>query len=266
MLTIYATDFTYDGRQLSEWGFVICNFSEGGGAKAAGKGSEITFNMVPVGLGQRYAVTGARFNARLSAGFDICKDPERFDGEEMNIRNEEFRQLSRWLNRRQFLWFRAFDVCDPGTILPWFRATFTLSKIELYGEMVGIHLDMQTDSPFGYGDEIEESFHFTPESMTQIIEDKNEDIGNTWPEIVITCKEGGDLRIVNDMTGDVFLVKNCFVGEQLVQYGDVKIIESRRKIRNLLKLPGSENYVAGNRSKHGGYTYTVDNDGVITLS
>ena len=266
MENIYATDFIYDGRRLSEFGFIVCSFDQSGGAKTAEKGSEVTFQLQPIGLGQRYAVTGTKYDNRLSTSFEICKDPEKFEGLDMNIKNEEFRELSRWLNRRRFLWFHAFDVCEPDVILPWFRAAFTLKRILVGGSTVGIQLDMQTDSPFGYGEEIEESFSFTAENMTNIIVDKNEEVGTTWPEAVIICNESGELKLTNEMTGCIFRVRNCTTGEIVTQYGDTKIIESRKKIRNLLLLPGSEDYVAGASNVHGGWKYTIGDDGSITMS
>jgi len=263
--TIYAIDFEYDGRRLSEFGFIICSFDESGGAKTAEKGTEITFSTAPIDLGQRHAITGARYDTRLSTAFQICKNPELYEGNEMNITNEEFRELSRWLNRRTFLWFHAYDECEPDVILPWFRATFTLRRINIAASTIGIQLDMQTDAPWGYGEAVEEHFYFTSDNMTNIIEDKNEEVGIMLPEITITCNDVGELRLSNELTGCSFRVKNCVAGEVITQYGDARIIESRKRIRNLLSMPGSGDYYPGARTLHGGYAYTVDVNGAITI-
>ena len=166
---------------------------------------------------------------------------------------------------RRFLWFHAFDECEPEAILPWFRATFTLRKITVGGMTAGIQLDMQTDAPWGYGEEIEETFVFTPEALTKVIEDKNEEVGITWPETVITCMDSGELMLMNDMTGCKFRVRNCEHGEVVRLSGDTKIIGSGYGGVNVLKLSGSEHYMDGVSGVHGGYTYTVHDGGVITL-
>lgn len=234
--------------------------------KSAEKGTEIAFSTAPIGLGHRYAVTGTRFDTRLSTSFQICKDPDRYAVEEMNIGSDEFREMSRWLNRRQFLWFHAFDECEPETLLPWFRATFTLRKITLGGATVGVQLDMQTDSPFGFGEEIEESVVFTEDSLTKVIEDKNDEIGITWPEMVITVRDDGDLQITNDMTGCRFRVANCTAGEIIKISGDTKIISSGFEFENLLLMPGSEDYSAGKTGTNDEWGFSVNEAGEITIS
>ena len=263
--TIYAIDFEYDGRRLSEFDFIICSFDENGGARTAEKGTEVTFSTAPIGLGQRHAVTGTRFDTRLSTSFQICKDPEKYNEAEMYITNEEFRELSRWLNRRKFLWFHACDDCEPEIQYPWFRATFSLKRINTGPMTVGIQLDMQTDAPWGYGEEIEEHFVFTPDNMVNIIEDKNEEVGTIWPDMIITCNDDGDLTLTNELTGCVFRIRNCTKNEVVTQYGDIRIIESKKRITNLLKLPGSDDYVAGKDTAKSGHMYHIDSDGVITI-
>ena len=186
--------------------------------------------------------------------------------EEMYVTNEEFRELSRWLSRRKFLWFHAFDECEPDIILPWFHATFNLSKVQSGQRTVGIQLSMQTDSPFGYGEEIEEHFSFTIDNMVNIIEDKNDEVGIIWPEMIVTCNSDGELRLSNELTGCLFRVKNCVADEVLTQYGDTKIIEARKRVRNLIQLPGSADYKSGASSTHGGLRYNVDESGIITIA
>ena len=153
---MYADDFEYDGKHLSDFGFMVCTLGDGGGTETNEKGSEITFHLTPSRGGRRFYSMGSEYETCLSTSFQICKNPEFYRDDEMVITSEEFRSLARWLNRREFLWFHSFDWCEPEKQLPWVRATFTLSKIDFGRETIGIELNMITDSPFGYGEEIEE--------------------------------------------------------------------------------------------------------------
>ena len=98
---MYAYDFEYDGKRLSDFGMIVCNFSSGNGASNADKGSEITFNTVPAEYGKRFFVAGLQYENCLSTSFQICKNPDSFRENELIITNEEFRELSRWLNRKK---------------------------------------------------------------------------------------------------------------------------------------------------------------------
>lgn len=246
---------------MSEFGFIVCEIGSGSGTKTVG-GAEANITTAPIELGYRHAVTGSRFDKTLSATIQICKDPDRFDEDEMAIRPEEFRTLSRWLGRRQFLWFHPIDEEEQT---PWFRATFTVKRVDAGGRTIGVELGMSTDSPFGYGEEIEETYVFTPESMTKVITDKNDEVGIIWPAMDVVCQADGELRITNKMTDCVFRVKNCMSGEVISQSGDTKIISSGMQTENLLNFPGSADYEAGLETPHSGWIYSVQDDGSILL-
>ena len=55
---MYALDFEYDGRYLSDYGFVICNFGGASDMDVVSAGSKITFNSVPMSFGKRISLTG----------------------------------------------------------------------------------------------------------------------------------------------------------------------------------------------------------------
>ena len=216
----------YDGRALSDFGFIICSFEGSSGAAKADTGSEITFTTSPINDGKRVITGGTKYGKCLSTTFQICKDPEAFRESEMEIGSEEFRALSRWLNRRQFLWFKASDWCEPEKARPWVRASFTLSRIDVGGTTVGIELSMKTDSPFCYGDEIVKEFTFAAAGDSIHFKDENDEIGETIPALVVTCGESGDLVLEDDVTGCACTVENCTGGEILTFSGDTKIIET----------------------------------------
>lgn len=242
----------------------MCEIGSSGSVKTYG-GAEVVFSYAPIVLGYRQAITGSRYEKTLSATIQICKDPEKFSEEEMYVRPEEYREIARWLGRRQFLWFHAIDDSEPDRPQPWFRATFTVKRVDAGGRTVGIELNMNTDSPFGYGEEIEENYVFTADNLTKVIEDKNEEPGNIWPEMELVCQTDGSIVLTNKMTKCVFYMKNCVSGELISQSGDTKIIGARMQAVNLLRFPGSSDYEAGKTTEHNGLPYTVNDEGIITI-
>ena len=217
---MYLYDFKYDNHSLSDFGFIVCEI---GFEQKTSRGAEVRFTLAPVQYGRRRVKTGSKYESTLSTSFKICKNPELYCENQMVITTEEFRTLERWLNRREFLWFKSYDCCDPQIEKAWFRASFTLSKYEIGGEAYAIELNMQTDSPFGYGDEINETYHFAA-GDTQVITDQNDEIGVFYPDLTIVCGSNGDLSITNETLGCEFEIKHCTNGEVITQYGEGMVI------------------------------------------
>ena len=227
---MYAYDFEYDGKLLSDFGFVICHFDTNSGTSTADKGSEISFTTASAHSGKRFYKVGTEYKKCLTTTFQIMKNPDLGLDEDEVITADEFRQLSRWLNRREYLWFHAFDWCDPEVFRPWVRASFTLTRIDIGNETVGIELDMETDSPFGYGDEIETEIAFTAGELSQTFYDRNDEIGDCYPELTITCGQAGTLTLEDDVTGCACTIENCVSGEVITLSGETMIISTSNTV------------------------------------
>ena len=223
---MYAYDFEYDGKQLSDFGFMICHFDSSSGVSSADAGSEISFTTASAHSGKRWFKVGSEYKKCLSTTFQICKDPKlHIDGDDV-ITAEEFRQLSRWLNRREFLWFHAYDWCDPEVKRPWVRASMNLERIDVGNETVGVEITVTTDSPFGYGDEITKVLEFTSDALEQTFYDRSDEIGEYYPEMEVEIGAAGTFTLENEMTGCSCEVENCESGETLYFSGESMIIET----------------------------------------
>jgi len=223
---LHAYNFEYDGQLLSDFGFVVCSFGTSSGTENGNSGSEISFETVPVQMGKHFYRTGTSYKSCLSATFQICKNPDLYSEEEMILSEDDFRRLSRWLNRREYLWFHGFDWCTPEVMLPWFRASFTLRRIETDSDTIGVELKMTTDSPFGYGDLVTKTLTFESANDTAAFRDQNDEIGDTYPELTVTCGASGTLTLEDDVTGCLCEVENCVNGETLHFTGETMIIET----------------------------------------
>lgn len=217
-------DFEYDGRYLSEFGFIICDFSHSSGPDSVTAGSNISFNTVSRTDGKKRNLVGTKYGDCISASFDICKNPDEHDDAEMKVTDYEFREMMRWLNRREFLPFQVFDDDDPGKDRCYFNASFNIEKIVMDDTLIGLRLSMETDSPFGYGDKQESTWEIDDNSI--VYTDVSDEIGYIYPELEITCGAAGTLQLNNDRMDTPMIIANCSAGEVISIDGEAQIITS----------------------------------------
>ena len=220
---MYAVDFEYDGLYLSDYGFIVCNFKSASGAETIESGAKITFNTVLRNGGRLHSLASTKYDECIKATFHICKNPDIYD--DMTITAEEYRALARWLNRKEFLKFRPFD--NEKELVPcYYEASFNIDKVKINELLYGIELNMVTNRPFGFGDEVRKVYEFSDISESHILHDISDEIGHLYPTMNITCYEDGDLTISNDMTNCEMTVRNCTDGEIITINGDLHSINS----------------------------------------
>lgn len=220
---MYVCDFEYDGKKLSDLGFIICNFDGSSDFDTSDLGSKIQFNTVSRHRGKIYSLIGAQYDECITATIDICKDPSLYS--DLQITDDELRGLVRWLNRPEFLKFRL--IYDDSDKTPcYYDASFNIEKVMVNGNLYGLELSMETNRPFGYGDEVIEFFDITDVGETFSISDTSDEIGYIYPSLEITCNEAGDLTLSNSTTGSNMVLKNVSVGEVISVKGAEQIISS----------------------------------------
>ena len=228
-----AVDFEYDGQYLSDYGFIICDFDERSGVDTVSAGSVITFNKVSLNSGKKHSLTSTKYDECLTTIFDICKNPEIYSPDEMEITIDECRELMRWLNRRQFLKFQIYDK-DRDLETCYYDVSFNIEKIKISERVYGLRLTMETNRPFGYGMEQETTLSFEAEEE-KVFVDFSDEIGVLYPKIQITCKDDGDLHVYNNLFDSEMVIKNCTNGEKIFIDTEHQIIYSSivdRKIFN----------------------------------
>ena len=101
-----AYDFEADGIKLSDKGFIICYFGSKG-LDTVSNGSQITFNRVSALGGARHRLTSTEYEDCLETTIQICKNS--CSGNDMEISASDFRELTRWLNRKKFVKLKILD-------------------------------------------------------------------------------------------------------------------------------------------------------------
>lgn len=214
-------DFEYDGRCLSDFGFIICSFDDNSGVITESAGSEITFNKVSRNGGKRYSLSSTQYDGCVEATFSICKNPCLFD--DMAITDDEYRLLVRWLNREEFRKFRLI-IDDPSYTQRYYNGSFNISKVKVADILYGLELTLETDKPFAYAARKTITLDFSDTSASNVVTDTSDKIGYIYPDITITCASSGDLAIYNKTLDSATVVKNCTAGEVITMNGDTLII------------------------------------------
>ena len=204
-----SIDFRYDGRLLSDFGLMVCDFNGGNGIDTVSNGSEIKFNTVPIMHGKKHLLTSSEYEDCLQSEFDICV--KLCDTDDMVISVEKQRELMRWLNRRTFHKFEITDDIEYNNI--YFMGSFNVEKVEFNKDVIGFHLTLITDKPFGYQEDIKKIFKVNDTTKIYPMIDESDEIGYLYLDATIKCLQAGNLIITNQFNGDVTQIKNCAKNE-----------------------------------------------------
>lgn len=232
---------------LSDYGFIICNFDYGSGATEVSPGATITFSKKSRNNGRRFEKIGATYDECILFSLDICKNPDTHSPEEMEISRSEFEDIGRWLNRREFLRFMIIEdnEADKDSQTCYYNASFNITKLTINETLYGIRLNAETDSPFGYGQEISQTWSIK-ESCEKVLYDRSGDIGYIYPKVEITSGIDGNIVLENEMTGCKTIIKGCTVGEKIELSGDTLIITTDSTTHKIYNDFNYEFFTIGN--------------------
>lgn len=226
-----AYDFEFDGRCLSTFGMIICNFGSKG-LDTVSNGSEITFNTVSVQGGSKHELVSTEYEDCLETTIQICKNS--CSGGVMEITSHEFRELTRWLNRKKFL---KFKILDEDYYDLYFEASFNISRIEFNGILYGLELSVRTNTPFAFKEPRIITINNTAENIADnkkhSIFDVSHEEGYIYPYTKITILEDGDLEIYNALEDRKTCVPNCVAGEVItMKYPIIQTSEESHEIQD----------------------------------
>ena len=200
-------DFEYDGITLSDMGYILCEFNFND-MKTISNGSQITFNTVKTQHGQEYKLSSVEYDECISSKFEICKNPCDDNNEEIDIL--ELRNLTRWLNRKNYHKFKL--LCDEYLDI-YFEASFNISKIEIGGKICGLELQMNTNRPFALHEPIVTKITNNVSDGKFSINNISDEEGSIDTKVELKILQDGDITIINEFNGDRTHISNCKAGE-----------------------------------------------------
>lgn len=220
---MYATDFIYDGINLSDFGCIICEFDSSGGVNEVASGVPLTIKTVARNKGNRWSIADTGYDSSLEITFDICKDPCVFEPDEMTFDDELYLNLVRWLVREDFL--ETVFIDDRQLVRRHYNGTFNVTKLTIADEICGLRVVFTTDKPYAFGDEISDSHRYASDGTWNFF-DKSFIICTTKPKVKIKCRASGNLTISNSFTGSTVVIKGVTNGETIEMDGEAMTITS----------------------------------------
>lgn len=220
-----AIDFEFNNKRLSDFGFIIANFGSKG--LEIVDGAEITFNTIPVCDGSMNYLVSTKYENCLGTTIQVCKYSCSTDVQE--ISSSEFREISKWLNRKKFLKFKILD--EEHIDLYYNASVASIGRIELDGRLMGLELNIVTNSPHA----LKEPRVITIKNLTvdgkHSINDTSYEEGYIYPYIEITINEDGNLNIHNAIEDRDTYIANCVSGEVITM--DYPVIQSSVSSHNI---------------------------------
>lgn len=220
-----ASDFEYAGKNLSDFGFVVCNFGSKG-LETKVNGGQSTFNTVSTLNGKKFELVNVEYEDCASNVIQICKTP--CFGDVMEISSTELNNLTRWLCRNSF---QKLKILDEHYLDLYFEARFKVSKIELDGILVGLELEIETNAPYAFKDPQIITIKNTEIKGKHAINDMSQEEGFIYPYTEITVNQDGLLRIHNLLEDRITEINNCVAGDIITM--DYPIISSSRSTHNI---------------------------------
>ena len=206
-------DFIFDGVALSDLGYVI---AYDGLVSENAVVSNMTYNTIKPALYDVSRKVGHLYDANLTTTFNIIKNPCIFT-DTFYMNNDEISELTKWLVRKQYKYFRFVDEEDM-TDEVWFRVQNTVEKIREGEYIIGLAITVNANAPYGFTREIIDSWTGTSHDI--IVHSDEE--GYIYPTITIIPHSSGNLNLWNksDVESRHSIIKNVVAGEIITMYGD----------------------------------------------
>lgn len=195
-----ADDFEYDGIVASDFGLVVCciNTVKGDASVVIGE-TALNFNQVPVRNGEYYLFSNTTYDAPLEVTFEVCK-LDYFTGDNRIFTQDELREISRWLCRKEPHVFRPIAKGMVSSVDTYFDGSFDVSNIYVGNHVVGLQLHFTCVRPHAVGRKISIKHTFEGDDKSFLLRDESDEVGTIYPDLLeIKCKSGGTLTINNSL-------------------------------------------------------------------
>ena len=231
---MYATDFEYADKRLSDFGCITCYLDEKSGTSEVDIGCDITFNTIKNNHSSIQYKTSTSYENVYTTTFKIMKNPCRKSQDDLYMTYEEVRSLTRWLNRREYKKFKVLSE-DMSEDIHYY-GSFNIKELTISDRVVGLVLTFTGNAPYGFGELIKNEFEFSEDyfSSTQgkasfYIYGDSDEFGVVYPTITIIPKVDcidSAYEIENLTTETKLVLRNIKKDEIITLDGEHKIIIS----------------------------------------
>lgn len=205
-------DFIFDGVALSDFGYVI---AYDGLRSENAVVSNLTYNTIKPALYDISRKVSHTYESNLTTTFIIIKNPCIYNNN-LNMTNDEISELTKWLVRKQYKFFRYIDNEDI-TDEVWFKVQNTVEKVIEGNNVIGLSITVNANAPYGFTREVVDKWTGT---RREIIVHSDEE-GYIYPDIILSpTSSNGNLIIINQYENRRTIIKNVKKNEVITMYGN----------------------------------------------
>lgn len=206
-------DFIFDGVSLSDFGYICLLSDESETIEVSNMG----FSTIKGARTDDSQQTSYSYGDNYSTTFTIIKNPCAYNEENQFLTRDEISELTRWLARKEYKWFRFIDTEDNDEI--WYKAQFNIDKEYAGDNVYGLTLTLNTNAPFGYSNILQTIYENFDSSEDKAVIVSSDDEGYIYPDVTITVLQAGNVKLVNDEEHRHTTILNCIQNEVITIKG-----------------------------------------------
>ena len=260
-------DFEYANRRLSDFGCIMCHINTDSGMQEVDIGCDITFNTVKNSQSSLHRVTSSTYENVYTTTFEIMKNVCGKSQDDIFMTPDEVRQLTKWLNRREYYKFKMYNP-DYDIASYIYFGSFNIKQIMLNKKVIGLSLTFTSNSPYALGEKLSVSLDISEENELVYLYGDSDEYGNIYPMMKIFFKEAcNEFTITNNTTGNVVYLRNCEKDEIVTLDGEFKIITTDNDEHTTLYNDFNYEYldILIDESDFNENEYEVSNPCIITI-
>lgn len=253
------TDFIFDGQALSDFGYMVVFENTENVVDV----SVMDYDIVKAALSDESRRVSHKYESNYSSTFTImkslCDNPD-----ESSLTKDDITELTKWLVRKQYKWFRFVDDDDDDEI--WYKAQFQIKKEYIGENVISLQVTLNTNAPYGFTREIVNAFSNDDNQDFYEINIHTDEEGVIYPTCKIDIISDGNVELYSGNTANdlqfITQINNCVAGEIITIDGESLQITSNidhdftndfnyvyprfcstyRNTKNYLWLQGSSGY------------------------
>ena len=136
-------DFTFNGKKLSDFRCICCNFDSSSGTIEVSAGADVTLNQEKPSGSNKFNLYSTSYDEPFTLSLSICLNPCG-NYENMDISVEQARKIQKWLNLRN----KKFKINAEGYEDIYWVGTFTCKQVMLNGAILGFNLTFTANTPY----------------------------------------------------------------------------------------------------------------------
>lgn len=223
-MEVFGKDLILGEFRLSDYGMMLASFDYNGESEDE---TGITISTIEEFIGDNPIpkYLGEKYSNKIKPKVTFVKDPCAF-GNNMYFSEKECRNILRTVTGiRGYQWMKIINDESEDDI--WFRSKIiNISSKRVGSNILGLILEMENDSPFGWSSETTIDLNFKADKSIRIFSNTDDLYNYIYPTVSIMCSSDGDFTINNITDNLLSEIKNVRNGEVITINSKTEVITS----------------------------------------